>query len=117
MQQEKLRSVVEQIGDVSIIRFTGNLDGLTCLSAQKDLQAIVDSGAKNLLIDFGKVDFVSSGGLRALIFIGKAMKRSEGQVGFCSMNDVVRQVFYISGFDKIFEVFETEDDGLVDFQI
>lgn len=117
MQQEKLKSEIEQVGDITIIRFNGNLDGLTCLSAQKDLQALVDDGAKNLLINFEAVKFVSSAGLRALLFIGKVLKETDGHVGFCAMNETVGQVFSVSGFDKIFEVYTDEIDGLDDFQI
>ena len=48
--------VVNEIGDVTVVRITGNLNTETTPEAQSQLQQIIENGAKKLVIDFEKLD-------------------------------------------------------------
>ena len=56
--------VVNEIGDVTVVRITGNLNTETTPEAQSQLQQIIENGAKKLVIDFEKLDYISNSGLR-----------------------------------------------------
>jgi anti-anti-sigma factor len=100
---------------VTIVGFEGKLDTNTCPDAEVHLKKTLDDGAKKILVNFSKLDFVSSAGLRVLLSTAKRLESSGGELRICGLNETVNEIFEISGFDTILSVFGTEQDALVGF--
>ena len=66
-----------------------------------------------LIIDFGKVQFLTSSVLGLLIRISKKVYEAEGVLRLCSINPKILEVFKITRLDKIFEIFPSADDAAV----
>jgi len=103
------------INVVTVVEMEGNLDTNTSVDAQEHINALIDDGAMKLLVDFAKVDFVSSAGLRVLLATAKRLGGSGGSLRICGLNEAVNEVFEISGFSTILDVFPTRDDALTGF--
>ena len=97
---------------VTVLRFEGNLDTNTAPEAQEQLDALMDQGATELLVDFESLDYISSAGLRVLLATAKKLRASSGKLHMCSLNETVTEVFDISGFSTIFSVFPSEAEAL-----
>jgi anti-sigma B factor antagonist len=65
-----------------------------------------------MIIDFKDLDYISSAGLRVILKATKAIKREDGQIMLCSMQDYVKEVFEIAGFDSFLPIVATMDDAL-----
>ena len=52
---------------VSVLELIGRLDTNTSPEAQKTLNEHIDGGAAKLVLDFTKLDYISSAGLRVLL--------------------------------------------------
>ena len=91
------------------------MDTNTAAKAQEELDGLLSQGAKKILLDFDGLDYVSSAGLRVLLATAKKLRTSGGAMRFCHLNDSVAEVFEISGFNTIFDVFPAEGDALNDF--
>ena len=100
---------------VTVVAMEGNLDTNTSVDAQDHINALIDGGATKLLTDFAKVDFVSSAGLRVLLATAKKLGGVGGTLRVCGLNDEVNEVFEISGFSTILDVFPTRDDAMQGF--
>jgi anti-anti-sigma factor len=100
---------------VTLLELEGNLDTNTSVDAQDHINGLIDGGATKLLTDFTKVDFVSSAGLRVLLATAKRLGGSGGSLRICGLNEAVNEVFEISGFSTILEVFPTRDDAMQGF--
>ena len=100
---------------VTVVEMDGNLDTNTSVDAQDHLNGLMDDGAAKLLVDFTKVDFVSSAGLRVLLATAKRLGGVGGSLRICGLNETVNEVFEISGFSTILEVFPTRDDAMQGF--
>lgn len=100
---------------VTVVAMEGNLDTNTSVDAQSHINALIDEGATKLLTDFTKVDFVSSAGLRVLLATAKKLGGIGGSLRICGLNEAVNEVFEISGFSTILEVFPTRDNALQGF--
>ena len=100
---------------ITVVRLEGNLDTNTSVEAQDTLNQLMDDGAAKILIDFEKVDFVSSAGLRILLASAKRLSSSGGGLRITGLNDVVNEVFEISGFSTILDVFASEEEALQGF--
>jgi anti-anti-sigma factor len=97
---------------VTVVRCSGNLDTNTSADAHDHINKLIDDGASKLLVDFDKVDFVSSAGLRILLATAKRLNGSGGSLRISGLNEVVDEIFEISGFSTILDVFPTETDAL-----
>jgi anti-anti-sigma factor len=94
----------EQSGDVMIVRLAGRLDSGTAQSAEESFTQVLASGEPHLVIDMSKLEYISSAGLRVLLVIAKKVQQAKGKVALFGLADNVREVFSISGFDRIFSI-------------
>ncbi len=106
---------VKTTNEVKILAFDGRLDTQTSPDAQQQLTRLIEAGENRFLVNFEKLDYISSAGLRVLLAAAKQLKGTDGELRICSLNEVVREVFDISGFTTIFQVFGSETEALDGF--
>ena len=68
-----------------------------------------------VFIDFKDLEYISSAGLRVILKATKALKREEGKMMLCDMQDYVKEVFEIAGFDSFLPIVGTMDDAIQSF--
>lgn len=91
------------------------MDTQTAPDAETALEELIDQGSSKLLVNFEKLDYITSVGLRILLVVAQRLKSTQGEMRLCAFNEVVRDVFNISGFAKIFKICETEIEALENF--
>ena len=104
--------IEEKKNDVSIFKLNGRLDSNTSPALEKKLVAAMENGTRNMVIDFENLDYISSAGLRIILKTTKDLKRTEGSIVLCSMQDYVKEVFEIAGFDTFLPIVTTREDAL-----
>jgi anti-sigma B factor antagonist len=104
--------IENQKEDVSIFKLNGRLDSNTSPALEKKLVAAIENGTRNMVIDFENLDYISSAGLRIILKTTKDLKRTDGQIVLCAMQDYVREVFEIAGFDTFLPIFSTVEEAL-----
>ena len=92
---------------------TGRLDSGNALSFESIVMTHVSNGEKSLIIDFSRLEFISSSGIRVLLIAAKALKAAEGILVLCSMKRHIEEVFRISGFDRIIPIKDSREAALV----
>ncbi len=105
----------KDVNEVKVVQFQGHLDSNTSQEAEGYLKDLLDQQAKKILVDFEKLDYISSAGLRVLLCTAKQLKTYEGQLRLCRLNETVQEIFDMSGFSTILQVFETESQALEGF--
>lgn len=105
---------IEKMPVTTVVRLSGDLDTTTSPAAQARLDALVEEGNHHLLINLGKVGFVSSAGLRILLATAKRLNKADGSLKVTDLNETVQDVFEISGFVSILDVYRTEEEALQD---
>ena len=106
---------VRNAGEVSVLDFTGNLDTNSSPVAESAVNRLLETGCDRILFNFGALNFISSSGLRILLSTAKKLKISGGKMVVCSLNDVVQEVFDISGFASILSLASNEEEALASF--
>jgi anti-sigma B factor antagonist len=104
-----------EVDGITVVDLEGRLDTNTAEDTEKSLTAIVEGGASKLLLNFDKLDFVSSAGLRIVLATAKKLKATGGQLQLCNLNEIVQEIFDISGFSTLLSVHKNIDDGLGGF--
>jgi anti-sigma B factor antagonist len=100
---------------ISIFKLSGRLDSNTSPGFEEQLVQAINNGAKEMVIDFQDLDYISSAGLRVILKTTKDLKRVDGKIILYSMQDYVREVFEISGFDTFLPIVPTLDEALKKF--
>lgn len=103
---------LNDVGDVKIVRFDGMIDTVTAADAEAALMQLLSEGHNKILLNFEQLSYINSIGLRVILMVAKHLKRSEGELRICSLNEPVREVFDITGFSTILNVEESEEAAL-----
>ncbi len=76
------------------------------VSAPKFQKEIADElvGMDDLLIDLEKVEYISSAGLRSLLFLQQTMEEVHGKLVVQNVPEIIEHVFELTGFNNIITV-------------
>ncbi len=99
-------------GNVLVILLKGRLDALTAPDFDKKIESLLSEGEKALVINFSELEYISSAGLRSILATAKQLKAKDGRILLAELRGAVKEVFEISGFYSIFQIFESEADAL-----
>lgn len=105
----------ERYGDALVLTPVGRVDNSTTDGLRSDLDTHVVTcrkGGDRLILDFSKVDYISSVGLRVLMLAAKKVREQEGTIVVAGLQPVVREIFEISRFNLVFQCFGTVRDAL-----
>ena len=80
----------------------GRLDTTTAPELEAKLNSLLD-GVTELCIDFEKLDYISSAGLRVLLSAQKVMNK-QGKMVIRHVSDTVMEIFDVTGFADILTV-------------
>lgn len=100
---------------VRIVELSGRLDAAGTPAAIARIKMVVGEVARYLLLDMAQVTFLSSSGLRALLLVRKDLHARGGELRLCALPPQVRDVFEITGFTQVFEIYPTRAEALAAF--
>jgi anti-anti-sigma factor len=104
---------VETQGNVDVVRPAGRIDSANAGAFDRVVAEVFDRGSSRMVLDFSKIEYVSSAGLRSTLIAGKRMRSVPGgKLALCSLAPHVREVFEISGFVAIFTICPSLDAAL-----
>ena len=89
-------------GDALTVALKGRLDTMTAPELEEELKTVLPD-AGQLTLDLEDLEYVSSAGLRVLLSAHKAM-RSRGGMRIVHANDIIREIFEVTGFIDILNV-------------
>ena len=80
----------------------GRLDTVTAPELEAELKASLDQ-ITSLVLDFEKLDYISSAGLRVLLSAQKQMNK-QGEMKVCRVNETIMEIFEVTGFTDILTI-------------
>jgi anti-anti-sigma factor len=111
-EYRKLETRVESDRDVCIVRVHGRLDFGSSASFQQELEQLIGARPRGCIIDCAGLEYVSSAGLRVFLVAARSAKAQGIGFAACALEPVVREVFDISGFNRIIDIRPTVDAAL-----
>ena len=103
---------VEREGATAIARAAGRIDSSNSREFHSDLEAIITADDTAVILNFEDVAYISSAGMRVILLTAKSLQKTNINFALCSMNDSIREVFRISGFDKIIPIHDSQPEAL-----
>lgn len=118
MTEAAARLKVQEHRDVLVVEFKDSkiLDETVIQEIGNELFGLVDQQFRpKLLLDFTRVDYLSSAALGKLITLHKRVREKKGVLKFCAIKPKIYDVFRITKLDKIFDIHEDRQKALDSF--
>jgi anti-anti-sigma factor len=107
-----LRIELEEIENRIILRIDGRLDAPSAPFLEQKINHLIEEDRFYLMLDFSRIDYLSSAGMRVLLSATKKLKAKKGSLVLFSVNEEVGEVIKMAGFDKILHIFPSEKEAL-----
>ncbi len=102
-------------GNAIAVHVAGRLDQDTCEAFRGQLMGFVDAAAHDggaIVLDLSALEYVSSAGLRCFMLASRQAKAHHGRIFVAALQPMVSEIFEISHFNLVFQVFPTLGDAM-----
>ena len=99
-------------GEITIVTVNGRLDGTTARVADKTNKKLLKRDCLRMIFDFSTLDYLSNGGLEVIMEATKELRRKEGQIVLCSLSNLVKEIFEVSGINSLIPITESLESGI-----
>lgn len=103
-------------GDLHVLKVSGQLDALSSADYEQRLNRLVAEGARQLVVDFGPLVYISSAGLRALLNTSKPLLAQGGALVYVNLQPGLREVFEMTGLLSLFRVCDSLPEAIAAVQ-
>ena len=80
----------------------GRMDAADGSDFASAVQQRLQAGTKSVSIDLEELDFISLGGIRAVLRFARSLKRDERSLDFLAGSDAVREALHHAGLNNFF---------------
>lgn len=98
----------QRIADVFVATPAGKIDHPNAEWLKQALAPVLDAavlGKCALVLDFSRVDYISSMGLRVLLLAAKQLRAADARIAVAALQPAVAEIFAIARFNHVLEIF------------
>ena len=98
----------EQENGTLVVQVDGRIDGATAPEFESTIKNVISDGDRAVIVNFEGVSDISS----AVLLVAKQLSQSNTKFALFALGELTREVFEISGFDRIIQIHESKADAL-----
>jgi anti-sigma B factor antagonist len=102
---EGLNISTEQHGKITVAKCVGFIDSETAGEVENTISSLIKENNNKIIIDLGKIDYVSSAGWGIFVGYVRDLRKSGGDLKFVNMKREVREIFELLDFTNILEYY------------
>jgi anti-sigma B factor antagonist len=112
-----LQGTCRQIGDVSIIDFSGKITlGEGSSTLRRTLRDLIDNGQRKIVLNLYDVDYIDSSGIGELVSGYTTVRNAEGELKLLHLTKRVHDLLQITRLFTVFDVQSDEESALRSFR-
>lgn len=108
----RIQVVDEQVWTIGA---RGRIDLPAARAIEDAVSELCDAGNARVVVDLSEAVYMASAGLAALLTGVRRARLLKGDVRLAAMNDRVREVFEMSGFDQVFTIYPGVAEAVASF--
>jgi anti-sigma B factor antagonist len=97
-----------------VLEVAGEIDVYTAPQLRERLISLVEDGARQVVVDLGRVEFLDSTGLGVLVGALKRLRGVNGDLALVCSQERLLKIFRITGLDRVFTIRESVDAATSD---
>lgn len=86
---------------IQVLHVSGRMDASSVADFDGQWKKLLEDGAQRLVVDFSKLEYISSAGLRGVLMLAKTSRVKKARIVFAGMQSMVGDMFKLSGFSSI----------------
>jgi anti-anti-sigma factor len=98
--------------DIYTLEVQGRLDSTTAWALRERLLAMVEDGARHLIVDASRTGYIGSAGFWALLLVDRQLKSRGGALVLCGLSRECARALEDGGFAPMLSVFEGRAQAL-----
>lgn len=99
----------KSIAQGTLVAIDGRIDTTNYNEFEQAVNQLFEEKVTAIYLDCSKLSYISSSGLRVFLTIQKKMMGTGGKFLLFAMQPTIKEIFDISGFSTIFNIYDTED--------
>jgi anti-anti-sigma factor len=106
-----------RLADVYVAIPTGRIDHPNAEALRESLAPVLADAVRGkhaLVLDFSRVEYISSMGLRVLLMAAKQLRAAGARIAVASLQPVAAEIFAIARFNHVLEIFPDMRAALAD---
>ncbi len=92
------------------------VDDMALQDVQRELLEMLGQSDGRIVLDLGRVGFVSSAALGLLVRIRKRCGEGDISLKLCGVGPAIDETFRITGLNTLFQIYPTSEEALASFQ-
>lgn len=91
-----------------LVTVSGRIDSSTAPDLEKALLGLIQTGQKNMVVNLGATEFISSAGLKAMLSALMKVRKMipAGDVVISEIPPELKESFDLVGFDRLFKFYD-----------
>lgn len=115
MQKNIFNVNIIEKNDVSIIYLNGYLDAHSAPNLEEEVNNLISHNKFKLIFEFSNLEYISSAGLGVFMTFIENVRENNGDIKLTNMVDKVKTVFELLGFNMLFEITNSVDEAISNF--
>jgi anti-sigma B factor antagonist len=112
-----LQGTCRQIGDISIIDFSGKITlGEGSSTLRRTIRDLIDNGQRKIVLNLYDVDYIDSSGIGELVSGYTTVRNVEGEMKLLHLTKRVHDLLQITRLFTVFDVQSDEETALRSFR-
>ncbi len=95
------------VADRTVLEVGGEIDVYTAPALREKIIALVEDGARSIIVDLGRVEFLDSTGLGVLVGGLRRLSGVGGDFSLVCDQEKILKIFRITGLDRVFTLYES----------
>ena len=108
---------IQSIDNICIIGISGRIDSTTSKNVEKALNNVIDQDQAKVIVDLAGVDYISAMGLRVMLAALKKHRQKQGELKLAALQPFVKDVFEVTGFNKLFSIHVNREEAVKSLQL
>ncbi|MDT5031319.1 MAG: anti-sigma factor antagonist [Actinoplanes sp.] len=101
----ELSLATRTVAEHTVLEVGGEVDVYTAPQRRERLVERVDGGARHVVVDLGRVDFLDSTGLGVLVGALKRLRAASGSFSLVCAKEPLLKIFRITALDQVFPLY------------
>lgn len=101
---------------ILVVGLKGRLDAQTSPDFQKRLLASIGAGEKQVALDCGNLEYISSAGLRVLLLASRDLRAAGGRIVLFSLPTHLKETFDLAGLSAMLALFDSKEQAIASFK-
>lgn len=107
-----MQTTESKSGDTLVVELEGHLDTVSSQPLEDRLVQLIEGGERQIVLDCGRLDYLNSSGLKAVLVTAKRLEPVGGKLVLCALTSNVHMIFEMIGFTRILTIVATRAEAL-----